>query len=135
MEKGVVGRRRANFEGGPSPIPSVAGRGLLRKPTLGTNITELRVYIRGRRMNASKKGWLVEASSRYYYSVNANVNTAADVFRKARISPRLLILVIAATYTPDALNAREHCAAESQRGNVERGIAPGWRWKKVDRRK
>lgn len=54
-------------------------------------------------------GWWRErmgASSRRYYT--ANVNMAADVFRKARISPpRLLILVIGATYTPDALNVRK----------------------------
>lgn len=44
------------------------------------------------------------ASSCRYYSVNANVNTPRDVFRKARISRRLLILVIAGTCTSDALN-------------------------------
>ena len=48
----------------------------------------------------------MEASSRRYYT--ANVNMAADVSRKARISPpHLLILVIGATYTPDALNVRK----------------------------
>lgn len=44
------------------------------------------------------------ASSCRYYSVNASVNTPRDVFRKARISRRLLILVIAGTYTSGALN-------------------------------
>lgn len=62
----------------------------------------------------------MEASSRCYYSVNTSVNTAADVFRKARISlVCLLILVIPATYTPDALNVPRRCAAGSS-GNMRR---------------
>lgn len=76
---------------------------------------ELRVYIRERRTNrGGPRGKGKRHHRARYYSVNANVNTAADVFRKARISPaRLLILVIGATYTPDALNARKRCAAGS----------------------
>lgn len=58
---------------------------------------------------AHSKGWSGGgperwASSYRYYSVNACVNTPRDVFRKAWISRRLLILVIAGTYTPGALN-------------------------------
>lgn len=65
-----------------------------------------------------------EASSRRYYSVNANVNTTADVFRKARISRRLLILVIAATYTPDALNVRKRYDAAGSQGKQRGELLP-----------
>lgn len=55
------------------------------------------------------------ASSCRYYSVNANVNTPRDVFRKARISRRLLILVIASTCTSGALNGGEFEGGEADR--------------------
>lgn len=80
-----------------------------------TNIAKLRVYIRekptdeaccaGGGTRGVATGWPGRwASSCRYYSVNASVNTPCDVFRKARISRRLLILVIADTRTSDALN-------------------------------
>lgn len=83
-----------------------------------TNIAELRVYIRerptdearrcaqGGRIRGMAKGWPERwaSSCARYYNVNASVNTPRDVFRKARISRRLLILVIAGTCTSGALN-------------------------------
>lgn len=63
------------------------------------------------------RGWPGRwASSCRYYSVNASVNTPRDVFRKARISRRLLILVIAGTCTSGALNGRFKGGGE----NIER---------------
>lgn len=54
----------------------------------------------GVREEGVTKGWPERwASSCRYYSVNTSVNTSRDVFRKAWISRRLLILVIAGPYT------------------------------------
>lgn len=88
------------------------------------------------REDEEEHGGRRKASSRRYYSVNANVNTAADVFRKAQISRRLLILVIAATYTPDALNVRECYAAGSQGETQSRELLPagaGKTWTRENR--
>lgn len=93
-----------------------------------TNIAELRVYIREKPTDeaccagGSTRGWRGGgrerwASSCRYYSMNASVNTPRDVFRKAWISRRLLILVIADTCTLDALNvgSKEEGRLESER--------------------
>lgn len=95
-----------------------------------TNIAELRVYIRERPTDEARcaqgaykgmaKGWPGRwASSCRYYSVNASVNTPRDVFRKARISRRLLILVIAGTCTSGALNASSREEGKIETETVE----------------
>lgn len=105
------------------------------KPTMETNIAELRVYIRekptdeaccagGGIRGGGTKGWPGRwASSCRYYNVNASVNTPRDVFRKAWISRRLLILVIADTCTWDALNVglREEERLKTDGWERERG--------------
>lgn len=74
---------------------------------MGTNIAELRVYIREKptdevcRAEACEGVGLGVAMN---VGIIASVNTPRDVFRKAWISRRLLILVTAGTCTSDALN-------------------------------
>lgn len=108
----------------PSPPPSAEERVALKAN--GGNKHRGITSVNSRKANeqwTGLGGWRerVEASSRRYYT--ANVNMAADVFRKARISPPgLLILVIGATYTPDALNvrkARQEAESSGIRGRDE----------------